>query len=101
MLSRTARARITPPFALLRISRKETTESRAQRTTMRTNARGYLSTTNSNLSALLNQQKSLDAAKKTIRDDERTIEIYKIGNATGDNPISLQSSQYSIADQER
>ncbi|KKW23913.1 MAG: Efflux transporter, RND family, MFP subunit [Candidatus Kaiserbacteria bacterium GW2011_GWB1_52_6] len=70
-------------------------------TTMRTNARGYLSTTNSNLSALLNQQKSLDAAKKTIRDDERTIEIYKIGNATGDNPISLQSSQYSIADQER
>lgn len=70
-------------------------------TTMRTNARGYLSTANSNLSALLNQQKTLDAAKKAIRDNERTIEIYKIGNSSGDNPISLQSSQYSIADQER
>ena len=70
-------------------------------TTMRTNVRGYLSTANSNLSALFNQQKSLDAAKKIIRDDERNIEIYKIGNSTGDNPISLQSSQYSIADQER
>lgn len=70
-------------------------------TTMRTNVRSYLSTANSNLSALLNQQKSLDATKKTIRDDERNIEIYKIGNLTGDNPISLQSSRYSIADQER
>lgn len=70
-------------------------------TTMRTNARGYFSTANSNLNTLLNQQKSLDAAKKSIRDDERNIEIYKIGNPTGDNPISLQSSQYSIADQER
>lgn len=70
-------------------------------TTMRTNARGYLSTANNNLNALFNQQKSLDAAKKTIRDDERTIEIYKIGNKTGDNPISLQSSQYNIANQER
>lgn len=69
--------------------------------TMRTNNRSYLSTANSNLSALLNQQKSLDAIKKTIRDDGRSIEIYKIGNPTGSNPISLQSSQYNIADQER
>lgn len=69
--------------------------------TMRTNTRTYLATANSNLSALLNQQKTLDATKKTIRDQESTIAIYKIGNPTGDNPISLQSSQYSIADQER
>lgn len=70
-------------------------------TTMRTNTRNYLSTSNGNLSALLNQQKSLDAAKKTIRDSEHNIEIYQIGNPTGNTPISLQSSGYSIADQER
>ncbi|MFA5996873.1 MAG: HlyD family efflux transporter periplasmic adaptor subunit [Candidatus Paceibacterota bacterium] len=69
--------------------------------TMRTNTRAYLATANSNLSALLNQQKTLDATKKTIRDNETSITIYKIGNPDGNNPISLQSSQYSIADQER
>ena len=69
--------------------------------TMRTNARAYLSTANANLSNLLNQQKSLDATKKSILDNERSIQIYTIGNPTGGNPISLQSSQYSIADQGR
>jgi RND family efflux transporter MFP subunit len=70
-------------------------------TTLRTNARSYLSTANTNLSALLNQQKSLDTIKKTIRDNERNITIYKIGNESGGNPISLQSSAQSIANQER
>ncbi|OIO30510.1 hypothetical protein AUJ77_02965 [Candidatus Nomurabacteria bacterium CG1_02_43_90] len=68
---------------------------------MRTNARAYLSTANANLSNLLNQQKSLDATKKSILDNERSIQIYTIGNPTGGNPISLQSSEYSIADQGR
>lgn len=70
-------------------------------TTLRANARSYLSTANSNLSALLLQQKTLDATKKTIRDNERNIEIYKIGNEDGSNPISLQSSAQSISNQER
>lgn len=69
--------------------------------TMRANTRSYLSTSNSNLSTLLKQQQSIDAAKKSIRDNERSIEIYKIGNPAGDDPISLQSSRQSIADQER
>ena len=69
--------------------------------TMRANSRSYLATANSNLSAMLNQQKSLDSAKKAIRDNERAIEIYKIGNPSGDNPISLQSSAQAIANQER
>lgn len=69
--------------------------------TMRASSRGYLSTTNNDLSAMLKQQKTLDAAKKAIVDNGRTIEIYNIGNPTGSNPISLQSSQYSIADKER
>ncbi len=70
-------------------------------TTMRTNTRGYLSAANSSLNALLNQQKSLDANKKSTRDNQHAIDILKIGNANGDNPISLQSARYSIADQER
>lgn len=70
-------------------------------TTMRTNTRNYLATANSNLSAFLSQQKTLDTIKKTIRDGESNIAIYQIGNPSGSNPISLQSSQYSIADQER
>ncbi|MEQ1500044.1 MAG: efflux RND transporter periplasmic adaptor subunit [Parcubacteria group bacterium] len=70
-------------------------------TTMRANARTYLTTVNSNLSSLLSQQKSLDTTKKTIRDNERNIEIYKIGNESGNNPISLQSSAQSIANEER
>ncbi len=69
--------------------------------TMRASSRGYLSTANNDLSAMLKQQKTLDAAKKAIVDNGRTIEIYNIGNPTGSNPISLQSSQYSIADKER
>lgn len=70
-------------------------------TSMRTSARTYLTTVNSNLSALLLQQKTLDTTKKTIRDNERNIEIYKIGNESGSNPISLQSSAQSISNQER
>lgn len=69
--------------------------------TIRTNVRTYLATANTNLSALLNQQKTLGSIKNTIRDVNRNIEIYKIGNQDGSNPISLQSSQYNIADQER
>lgn len=68
---------------------------------MRTNVRSYLSTTNGDLSSLLNQQNSLDSAKKAIRDNQRNIDIYMIGNASGNKPISLQSSEYSITDQER
>jgi HlyD family secretion protein len=70
-------------------------------TTMQSDARGHLSTVNSTLSALIAEVKVLDAAKKAIRDNERSIEILKIGNSSGDNPISLQSSKYSLADKER
>lgn len=70
-------------------------------TTMRTNTRNYLATANTNLSAFLSQQKSLNTIKQTISDDQNAITLYQIGNPTGNNPISLQSSQYSIADQER
>ena len=70
-------------------------------TTLRTNTRTRLSTANATLTSLLNQQKALDTNKKAVRDAERSIELLKIGNPTGSTPISLQSSEYSIADQER
>ncbi len=69
--------------------------------TMQSNAKTYLSTANSKISTLLAQQKAIDAAKKTIRDNERTLQILKIGNPTGEKPISLQATEYSLADQER
>ena len=68
---------------------------------IRSSAQSNLSTVNSRLSSLLSQQSSIDASKKTIRDDQRSIDIYTIGNPNGDNPISLQSSAQSIANQER
>ncbi len=70
-------------------------------TTLRTNTRNYLATANTDLSAMLNQQKTLDTTKQAIIDDQHNLDIFQIGNPTGSNPISLQSSQYSIADQER
>jgi RND family efflux transporter MFP subunit len=69
--------------------------------TLRTNAQTHLSTTNAKLSALLAQQSELGTAQRAIRDQERDIQILKIGNPTGADPISLQASRNDIADQER
>lgn len=73
----------------------------AQVNTMRSSTSNYLSTTNNNLSAMLAQQKSLISTKQAIKDDQHSIDIFSISNPTGGNPISLQFSQNSIADQER
>jgi HlyD family secretion protein len=70
-------------------------------TTMQTNIRSYLSTTNSNLSALLAEKKALDTLKQTIRTNEQNLELLKIGDSSGNNPISLQISQNSLVKQER
>lgn len=70
-------------------------------TALRSSAQSSLSTTNTRLSALLAAESALDAAKKAVRDAERSLEIYTIGNEGGANPISLQSSAYSIKNQER
>jgi len=87
--------------ALIDYANKYNRNIDSQVNTMRSNASGYLSTTNSTHSSLLSQEKSLDSARRSIRDQERSIEIYKIGNSAGANPISLQSSAQSIANQER
>ena len=70
-------------------------------TSMQTNARSYLSTINSDLSALLAQKKSLDTIKQTIKTDEQNITLLKVGNNAGDNPISLQIEQNNLIKQEK
>jgi HlyD family secretion protein len=68
---------------------------------MQTNARGYLNTASSDLSALLAEKKSLDSIKQTIVTDQNNMTLLKVGNGTGDNPISLQIEQNNLLKQER
>ncbi len=69
--------------------------------TMQASARSYLATANSQLSALLTRQKTLDSTKKAIRDNERSIQILTIANPTGEKPISLQATEQNLASQAR
>ena len=70
-------------------------------TTTQSSLTGYLNTANSKVSALLTEERSLSNAKQAILNTERDIDILKINNSTGSNPISLQSSQNSIKKQEK
>jgi HlyD family secretion protein len=70
--------------------------------TMQTNARSYLSTTNSDLSNLLTAQKNIITANQTIKTDQQNITLMQVGNSTdGSDPISLQISQNNLTKQER
>lgn len=69
--------------------------------TMQSDAREYLSTANSQLNALLAQEKAVETTKRAIVESERNLSLLVIGNPNGDNPISLQSSKNNIAGQER
>jgi multidrug efflux pump subunit AcrA (membrane-fusion protein) len=70
-------------------------------TTLQTSARGYLTTTNSDLNSLLAEKKALQSAKNTINNDQQSITLLQVGNdSEGNNPISLQISQSNIAKQE-
>ncbi len=70
-------------------------------TATQSNLTGYLNTANSKVGALLSEERSLSDAKQIIVDTERDINILKINNPTGSNPISLQSEQNSIKKQEK
>ncbi|MES2014549.1 MAG: efflux RND transporter periplasmic adaptor subunit [Patescibacteria group bacterium] len=69
-------------------------------TTMQTNARNYLTTVNSDLSALLAEKKALTNAKQTIKTDEQNLTLLQVGNPNGSDPISLQISKNSLETQE-
>ncbi|MES2213417.1 MAG: HlyD family efflux transporter periplasmic adaptor subunit [Patescibacteria group bacterium] len=69
--------------------------------TMQTNTRSNISTTNNSLSTLLSQKKSLETSKQTIKTGEQNLELLKIGDSSGNNPISLQISENNIEKQER
>ena len=62
--------------------------------------RSYLGTTNSNLSSLLAQKRSLQDTKESIVNIERDISVLVINNPTGINPIDLQIAQNSIKKRE-
>ena len=68
-------------------------------TTLQNNARTYLTTVNNDLNSLLAEQKSIQTAKNTITTDKQNISLLEIGDTTGNNPISLQISQSSLAKQ--
>ncbi len=65
------------------------------------NLTGYLNTANSKVGALLTEERSLSDAKQAILNTQRDIDILKINNPTGSDPISLQSSRNSITKQEQ
>lgn len=69
--------------------------------TLQTNTRNYLSTVNSDLSALLSQKNTIDASKQTITADKQNITLLQVGNPNGDNPISLQISKNNLVSTEQ
>jgi RND family efflux transporter MFP subunit len=70
-------------------------------TQTQTRLRSDLTSANTQLSALLTAQRALDTKARAVRDAERARTVLTIGNPTGSDPISLQSSRYSIEDQKR
>jgi multidrug efflux pump subunit AcrA (membrane-fusion protein) len=71
-------------------------------TTMQNSTRTYLSTLNSDLNTLLAEQKSIQSDKQAILNDQQTIELDNVGNNTsGSDPISLQITAQSIAQQKQ
>lgn len=66
-------------------------------TTMQTNARGYLSTVNSDLSSLLAEQKALSNDKQSIKTALQSLSLLKVGNSVSNNdPLSLQISKSNL-----
>lgn len=68
-------------------------------TTMQTNTRSYLSTLNSDLNALVAEQKAIKNDKQAVTTAQQNITLDQVGNTSGSNPISLQISANNIAKQ--
>ena len=69
-------------------------------TTYQTNLRAYMGTTNSNLSSLLGQKRSLEDAKEAITNNQRDIDVLLINNVSGANPVDLQIAQNGVKKKE-
>jgi len=85
---------------IIDINEKNSIKTNTAITTFKSNIKSYLSTTNNHLSSLLTQKSSLNDLKLSIIDMDRDIEIMKINNPTGSNPINLQISLNSIKKKE-
>jgi HlyD family secretion protein len=68
----------------------------AKFSTVQSNARSYLATTNGDLSTLLTDKKNLDNGKQTISSAQDAVTLDQVGNAAGNNPISLQISKNNL-----
>lgn len=82
------------------LNEKNNSKANASVTTYKTNLKSYLGTINTHLSSLLTQKNSVSDAKQAIVNSNRDIEIMKINNPTGSNPITLQISLNSIKKKE-
>ncbi len=70
-------------------------------TTLQTNARSYLSTVNGDLSDLLAEKKALASAAQAVTTAQQNLQLDKVGNQNGNNPISLQISANNIEKQKQ
>ncbi len=69
--------------------------------TVQSATKADLSTANSDLSLLLSDKKMLDADKQAVAKAEQQIALDQVGNPDGSNPISLQVSANSIAQEKQ
>jgi HlyD family secretion protein len=56
-----------------------------------------IGTANTQMSSLSSQEKTIKNLIDTISDTEQEIELYKINNESGNNPLDLQSEKNSVA----
>ncbi len=69
--------------------------------TVQSDTRSQLATTNTHLSTLLADKKTLDTGKQAITDAQNALKLDLVGNSDGSNPISLQISKNNIEKQQQ
>lgn len=68
--------------------------------TLTASLRTYLSTANTSQTSLLTAKKTIQTDKQAIVTNQNTVDLLRVGNTNGANPISLQISANSIASAE-
>ncbi len=84
-----------------KVSNLATTDSLslpAAEATLLANTTSYLATTNSDLNTLLADKKTIDADQQSVVNAQNAITLYQVGNTTGSNPITLQVSASTLAE---
>lgn len=100
LMSQSAKSQNNLLDTIIDIYDRKDTNVNSTITLFKSSLKSYLGTTNNHLSSLLSQKSSITDTKQSIINTERDIEISKINNPTGTNPISLQISLNSIKKKE-